>query len=215
MRLILVRHGETAHNRDNITLGRADVPLNERGRAQARAIAASFTRPPDAVYASPLARARATAGAISAATGVAAVDEPALIEMDVGEMEHLSGAELRERHPDFLRAWMSGDPADVRMPGGESLRDVQERTWACIERLASGHGGATVVAVTHNFVISMVACRAVGLPIAGFRSLRAAVASKSVIDLREGRNALVRFNDVAHLLGAGLADDQFDREARP
>ena len=113
MRLILVRHGETEHNRGGLTLGRADVPLNERGRAQARAVATSFTRAPAAIYASPLSRAFETAFAIGAATGVDVVMEPDLIEMDVGEMEHLAGAELRDRYPDFLRVWLSNNAADA------------------------------------------------------------------------------------------------------
>ena len=165
MRLILVRHGETEHNRGKLTLGRADVPLNDRGRAQARALAASFTHPPAAIYASPLARSFETARPMSAATGVAVVTEPGLIEMDVGEMEHLSGAELRERYPDFLRLWLSGDAADARMPGGETLREVQERAWPAIELMQAAHPEAEVVAVTHNFVIATAVCRALNLPL--------------------------------------------------
>jgi broad specificity phosphatase PhoE len=213
MRLILVRHGETEHNRGGVTLGRADVPLNERGRAQAQAVAASFARPPDAIYASPLGRALETASIISRATGVPLTNDDGLIEMDVGEMEHLTYGELRDRHAAFLRAWMSDACADVRMPGGETLRELQGRAWAAVERLAETHTGATVVAVTHNFVISVVLCRALDLPIARFRRLRAALASKSGIDLRRSEARLVYFNDTSHLLAAGLADDQVQGEA--
>jgi broad specificity phosphatase PhoE len=208
MRLILVRHGETEHNRGGRTLGRADVPLNERGRAQARAVAASFTRPPAAIYASPLARAHETAAAIGGATGVTILPEPDLIEMDVGEMEHLTGAELRERYPEFLRLWLSGDAADARMPGGETLREVQARAWAAIERMGQAHPDGEVVAVTHNFVILAVVCRALNLPLSEFRRLRHGLASRTVIDIREGSAALIQLNDNAHLLAAGLADDR-------
>lgn len=208
MRLILVRHGETEHNRSGLTLGRADVPLNERGRAQARAVAASFTRPPAAIYVSPLARAQETAAAIVAATGVTAVAEPDLIEMDVGEMEHLTGAELRERYPEFLRLWLSGDAADARMPGGETLREVQERAWGAIERMRAAHAGEEVVAVTHNFVIATAVCRALNLPLAEFRRVRHGLASRTVIDIGDGGATLIQLNDTAHLLAAGLADDR-------
>ena len=215
MRLILVRHGETDHNRGNITLGRFDAPLNERGRAQARAVATSFVRPPDAIYTSPLARAFDTAAAIGGATGVATDADNGLIEMDVGEMEHLTGAELRERYPEFLRAWLSDECADARMPGGETLREVQNRAWVAIERICIAHPDGTVVAVTHNFVILTLICRALGLPIAQFRRMRPALGSKSVIDVRDDAGSLVRFNDVSHLLAAGLADDLTVKEARP
>ena len=215
MRLILVRHGETEHNRGNITLGRFDAPLNDRGRAQAGAVAASFARPPDVIYASPLARAFDTAAAIGAVAGVAPVTDGGLIEMDVGEMEHLTGAELRERYPDFLRAWLSDECADARMPGGETLREVQDRAWEAVGRICAAHPDGTVVAVTHNFVILTLICRALALPLAQFRRMRPALGSKSVIDVRQGAGSLVRFNDISHLLPAGLADDLSVKEARP
>ncbi len=208
MRLILVRHGETEHNRTRLTLGRADVPLNDRGRAQAVALAASFVRPPAAIYTSPLVRAFDTARAIAAATGVAVVTEPDLIEMDIGEMEHLTGAELRERYPDFLRLWLSGEAADARMPAGETLREVQTRAWAAIERMRAEHADAEIAAVTHNFVILTVVCRALNLPLSEFRRVRHGLASRTVIEIRDGSATLLQLNDDAHLLAAGLADDR-------
>ena len=96
------------------------MPLNERGVAQARAVGGVVCGP-EAIYASPLARALTRRVAIARATGVAVVTSPALIEMDVGEMEHLAGAELRERYPEFLRRGFRR-PARARMPGGETLR---------------------------------------------------------------------------------------------
>lgn len=207
MRLILVRHGETEHNRGKLTLGRADIPLNERGRAQAQAVAASFTRPPAAIYASPLSRAFDTASAIGAATGVAVVVEPDLVEMDVGEMEHLTRVELRARYPDFLRTWLSGDAADGRMPGGETLREVQDRAWRALERMRDAHVDGEVVAVTHNFVILTAVCRALNLPLSEFRRIRHGLASRTVIDIRDSGATLIQLNDHAHLLAAGLAGD--------
>lgn len=207
MRLILVRHGETEHNRGKLTLGRADVPLNERGRAQARAVAASFTRAPAAIYTSPLSRAFETASAVGAATGVDVVMEPDLVEMDVGEMEHLTGAELRDRYPEFLRAWLSDKAADARMPGGETLREVQDRAWRVLERLREVHGDGEIVAVTHNFVILTAVCRALNLPLSEFRRIRHGLASRTVIDIRDSGATLIQLNDHAHLLAAGLVGD--------
>jgi broad specificity phosphatase PhoE len=214
MRLILIRHGETEHNRGNITLGRADVELNDRGIAQARVLADSFIRPPAIVYSSPLCRASDTASAIARHTGCEVQADNDLVEMDVGEMEHVTGEELRERYPDFLRVWMSDECADARMPGGETLREVQERAMRFVERAAAAHVNETVVAVSHNFVILTVVCEALGLPLSGFRRMRPAVASKSVVDMRDGRMRLVRFNDVAHLARAGLADDPDGEDRR-
>jgi probable phosphoglycerate mutase len=182
--------------------------------AEARALAASFLRAPDAIVTSPLLRARETASAISDATGVDLTIDEALIEMDVGEMEHLTGAELRERHPEFLRQWMSPECGDARMPGGETLREVQDRAWGAVERLRDAHDGHEVVAVTHNFVILMVLCRVLGLPIAEFRRIRQALASRTIVDIGERGATLVQLNDQSHLIAAGLARDLRSREAR-
>jgi probable phosphoglycerate mutase len=214
MRLVLIRHGETEHNRGQLTLGRADVPLNARGLLQAAAIGAYFTRRPDAVYTSPLVRARETAAAIARRTGVEPVVDEGVIEMDVGEMEHLTGPELRQTYPEFLRLWMSAECADARMPGGETLREVRDRAWASVGRLRDAHPEGTVVAVTHNFVILMLLTRCLAMPIGEFRRLRVAVGSRSILDITDDRIAVLQFNDVSHLLAAGLADDLAGREAR-
>ncbi len=207
MRLILVRHGETDHNKTGMTLGRFDAPLNERGLAQAKAIAVSFRRPPDAIYSSPLKRALHTAELIGAETGVAVSVEQQLIEMDVGEMEHLSLAQLREQHPEFLRAWGSAVAGDARMPGGETLAEVQERAWSAVERMYASYRYGEVVAVTHNFIILTIVCRAIGLQLGDFRRLRQALAAKTVLDFHEHGQTLLQLNDNSHLIAAGLGDD--------
>jgi broad specificity phosphatase PhoE len=93
------------------------------------------------------------------------------------------------------------------MPGGETLREVQDRAWRFVERAEKAHGAGAVVAVSHNFVILMLVCRALGLPISGFRRMRPAVASKTIIDDRDGAARLLRFNDTSHLARAALTDD--------
>jgi len=215
MRLVLVRHGETEHNRGRVTLGRADVPLNEPGRQQAEAVAAAVARyAPDAVYSSPLSRALDTARAVGAACGRAVLVEPGLIEMDVGELEHLTSGELRERYPDFLRLWLGEDGAEARIPGGESLREVQERAGAAVDRIAEAHTESTVVVVTHNFVVLSLLCRALDLPLARFRRLRHEVAAISVVDMRGPAPTLILLNDRSHLAAAGLLGEAMEREAR-
>jgi probable phosphoglycerate mutase len=100
------------------------------------------------------------------------------------------------------------------MPGGETLREVQDRAWEAVERMRAAHPDGEVVAVTHNFVILTLACRALDLPLAGFRRLRQALASKTVLDVRDSGSTLLQLNDNAHLLAAGLGDDLTAREPR-
>ena len=207
MLLILVRHGETESNRERLALGREDVPLNERGRRQAAALTASLAGVlATAIYASPLRRAVETARPLAEALGLEVQVDEDLIEMAVGDLEGLSPQELSDRHGDFLREWFSTQAGNLRMPGGESLQDVQDRAWAAIERLRERHPEETVVVVTHNFTIHAILCRALGLPLASFRRLRHDLAAKAVLELRDDRVIVISLNDTCHLEAEGLVE---------
>ncbi len=205
MRLILIRHGETARNASGAVQGRADVPLNDLGTRQAAALAASMRADQvAAVYASPLQRARDTAAPLAAMLNLPVQIEPDLIEMDVGAMEGLTSAAMRAQYAEFLAVWASADGPAMPMPGGESLEAVQQRGWAAVQRIRERHPDETVVAVSHNFVISGIVCRATGVPLSGFRRLRHGIASRTVIDVRAERSVVIHLNDTCHLDHDGL-----------
>ncbi len=205
LRLLLVRHAQTAHNRDGLVQGRADNPLSDLGLKQAAALAERLAGAPlEAVYSSPLQRARQTAAAIAAPHGLAVVTEPDLIEMDIGRMEGLSGAELRERFPEFMKAWLSQDAGGAAMPGGESLAQVQARAMVVLDRVTALHSSGAVAVVSHNFVLLTVLCEILGLPLHQFRRLRQGVASLAIVEVLPSQRRLVRFNDLCHLEQADL-----------
>lgn len=207
MRLILARHGETEANRDRLALGRLDVPLNDRGRLQAQALAQALEGVSlAAVYSSPLLRARDTAQAIADVHGLSVEINEGLTEMDVGDMDGLSFEEMRQQYPDFLSRWLSAEVATLRMPGGESLQEVQDRAWDATQRILEPHPDGTVVAVTHNFTIHVLLCRVLDLPISQFRCLRHDLAATSTLDIRDDHAVLVQLNDTCHLEAQGLAE---------
>ncbi len=200
MRLLLLRHGETAHNAGQMALGREDVPLNERGVEQADLLGASLASEPiTAIYASPLQRATATAAPLAKSLNLTVRIEDGLIEMDVGEVENQTFAELAERYPEFLKEWRSERVADLCMPGGESLRQVQERAWSAIEAIRDDHVGQTVAVVSHNFVILTLLCHVMGIDLSHFRRVKHDLAAVSEIRMEAERAVLVRMNDRCHL----------------
>lgn len=203
MLLYLVRHGETESNRAGLALGRADVPLNERGLWQAGRLAEALASERfAAIYTSPLMRARQTADAIAERHGLSPVIEPGLIEMDIGEVEQLPFAEVRSRYPGLLEAWAGAAGPNQAMPGGERLIDVQERAWRTVRSLSTRHAEETVCAVTHNFVILTVLATALGTDLAHFRRIRHGLAAVSVIEMTGDRVRVRRMNDSCHLDGA-------------
>jgi probable phosphoglycerate mutase len=119
--------------------------------------------------------------------------------MDIAELDGLTFAEIRERHPGLLERWLGHQGHATAMLGGESLADVCNRAWATVQTLSRRHEDETVCAVTHNFVILSVLTRALGVDLSNFRRLRHSVAAISVLDCRADRVRVRRLNDTCHL----------------
>lgn len=170
-RLYLVRHGETDSNVEGRTQGARDVPLNALGRRQAEALAAKLsTAALAAVYASTSSRALDTAAPIAAAHGVEVQADARFAELDQGELDGLTGEDLRHDHAEFLRRWRDEDPTDLRMPGGETLGEVQERMVAgAQDALASVDDDAAIAIVSHNLALRALLCYILDVPLAAFR----------------------------------------------
>lgn len=201
-RLILVRHGETERTVRKHYSGRGDVPLTERGRAQARATAARVaTLAPSvaAVVSSPLSRCTATAEAIAAQVGNPPVrTDDDLIECDFGVWEGHTFAEVRERWAAELDAWLAS--TRVAPPKGESFVTVAERTGRAVDRLRSAYPGETVVVVSHVSPIKLVLRDALAAGDAFLHRLYLDTAGISVLDLYPDGGVAVRsVNDTSHL----------------
>jgi broad specificity phosphatase PhoE len=165
----------------------------------------------DAVFSSPLRRAYETASAIAAVQGKTVEIEPDLIELDVGEMDGLTGPEMRERFPDFFGSWLAGPGPTTPLPGGESLEDVQQRGWAFIENLRNRGDLEHVACITHHFVLLSLLCRAVQLPLTRIRRIRQPLGSFSIIEFRGERVQIWKLNETCHLRDALWLVDQPER----
>jgi broad specificity phosphatase PhoE len=199
--LYLVRHGQTAYNRDGLGLGRADAPLTELGMRQAEALGARFSGVDvDCVYSSPLARCLVTARAIAGERPVPIAVSEDLIELDVGHTEGLTFAAMREQYAEFLQAWAGPDGARAIMPGGESLAHVRERVERFIETITE-QGGEHVVVASHNFVTRTLVTSLLGLEQDAFRSFSVDLASLTTIVRMNNRTVIRSLNDCCHLSG--------------
>jgi len=201
MRILLARHGETPWNAEGRYQGQIDIPLSPVGEAQAQALGERLRGVEIArAVASPLSRARRTA---ELALGQARV--PMLqLDADVqeiahGEWEGLLASEIDAKDPARLRAWRE-EPDTVLMPGGESLRQVLDRSWRGLARASEGLGeDDTLLLVAHDAVNRVLLCRILGLPIGKLWAFRQA---PTTLNLLEGRDVdsleVVRLNDCAH-----------------
>ncbi|MFJ6168741.1 bifunctional RNase H/acid phosphatase [Micromonospora orduensis] len=201
-RLILVRHGETEYTEQRRYSGRGDVPLSERGRAQAVATGArvaALAPSVAAVLSSPLSRCTATAAAIAGALGDVPVrTEDDLIECDFGEWEGRTFAEVRERWSGEMDAWLASPR--VAPPGGESFTHVAERAHRVISGLVTSYPGETVVVVSHVSPIKLVLRDALAAGDGFLHRLFLDAAGISVLDMwPDGGIAVRTVNDTAHL----------------
>jgi broad specificity phosphatase PhoE len=161
VRLIWVRHGETEGNRQRRYVGHWDEPLNERGKQQARTLAERLSRESlSAIYTSDLRRAKETASAIAANhPSVLFMATPMLRECAFGEWEGRTYNEITVHGEEYVRRWYD-DPWSVSPPGGECLRDMEQRMGRWLEALDMRHGrGDTVVAVAHAGPIRLFRAR--------------------------------------------------------
>ncbi|KPJ53505.1 MAG: hypothetical protein AMJ37_01350 [Dehalococcoidia bacterium DG_18] len=203
MRLILVRHGETSWNQENRVLGHTEIELNEKGRKQAERLALALKDETlAAIYSSPLRRARETAEEIARFHGLEVVTDDGLKEVDAGELDGLTFQEMMERYGDFLKEWVKDEPS-LRMPGGESIAELQQRTWPAVERMVRDHPDGIVILVSHAFAILSIICKAIGLSLSHFRRLRLSTASISILNFGGRGTSLVLFNDTCHLANEG------------
>jgi probable phosphoglycerate mutase len=152
-RILLVRHGETEWNALGKLQGHTDVPLNDTGRDQARALAAGLGAAGiTAVWTSDLARARETGEIVAAALGLAApAVDPELRERRFGVFEGLTRDECESQHPDAWQAWraQTGTP-----PGGEPRAEAAARLARALDRIATTQGGPVVV-ISHGGVMRL------------------------------------------------------------
>jgi len=167
---------------------------------QAATVAAALSVVPlAAIYTSHLCRASETADTICQHRELRAERVPDLQELDQGELEGLSGASLMETHPDFLEAWQT-NPSDTRVPGGETLRECQERSVAATVAILEAHSaGPPVAIVTHRMVLACVICHALGLPLKMWRLVGQRNTALNLLSLQDGQWKVHHLNDTSHL----------------
>jgi len=203
-RILAVRHGETAWNKDTRIQGHTDIALNDHGRWQARQLAQALRDEPIAAcYASDLSRAQETAQAVADRHGHQVDVHIGLRERSFGSFEGQTWAELQAANPVETSAWRKRLP-DFAPPGGESLLQLQARVVATVNELAARHAGEQVLMVAHGGVLDMLYRLATRLDLQAPRSWELTnTAVNRLLWSPEGLS-LVGWADTSHLQEGGL-----------
>ena len=199
IRLLLVRHGATAWNRQGRYQGQSDMPLDEMGMQQALALRSRMAREEiDAIYASDLQRAWQTASVIVARHGLGVRPEPRLREIDFGVWDGLTYGQIERRYPEALATWVA-DPLNTAPHGGENLGQVTARVRSALDDVARVHAGQTVVVVAHGGSLQVLLCLALGLVPQARWQFRLSAASLSELHLYDKGAVLTCLSNCSHL----------------
>jgi broad specificity phosphatase PhoE len=218
-RIFLVRHGQTTANAQEIIQGpRIDAELSELGLRQAASVGDALARMPlQAVYTSPLTRARQTAEALVRrhreaaprdATGDMPVQVvPELYEMDYGRFIGQGYAAIRDEMDQVLDAWRMGF-VDQAFPGGESALLAQHRIRPFATRLVehASSSPADVAVVAHGRINRVLLATVTGAGLQRLEEFPQSNASITELEVEGGKAVVRRLNDTSHL---SLASDAF------
>lgn len=149
--IYVVRHGETTWNLQGLVQGNHDTPLSNDGLVQTtKTVASLSTVRFDAIFTSPLARARAIAEPVGANLGVAPVVMPELREIEFGNWEGHTWEEIAILYPATLATWELKSP-ESRPGSGESLADVHQRAERVRQMLESSSASLALVVAHGGF----------------------------------------------------------------
>ncbi|MEV0346696.1 histidine phosphatase family protein [Nonomuraea sp. NPDC050680] len=194
--IALVRHGESVWHAENRYAGLSDIELTPRGLDQAGQLASWAGRAGlSAVWASTLSRARVTAIASAEAAGVELRVDERLRELDFGQADGLTAAEMRERFPEARAAFEAG-PATNPLPGGEDPKLAADRFTECLRDIAAAQPDSRVMVVAHTTVIRIALCRLMGVPLDEYRRLFPKLDNCAITEIRprDGQVAILRYN---------------------
>ena len=192
--ILLIRHGENDYVKQSRLSGRMPgIQLNEKGRAQAQALAEKLKSAPiKAVYSSPLERAMETAEPLAKALELEVIPRPGLIETDVGEWQGKTIKGLSR-----LKIWRKvlSAPSLMRFPGGESFIESQYRICQEIEWIREQHDPKVLIACfSHADPIKLAIAYYLGMPLDMFQRLGVSPASITALLLGEGGSHLLTLN---------------------
>jgi len=209
-RVLLWRHGRTAHNAEARLQGQTDIPLDDVGRWQAGTAAAALAARyrPTVIVTSDLVRARATADALAGPLGLVPVVDARMRERSFGDWEGLTAADIAERWPAEHAEWAAG--GEPQRPGSETRAHVAQRVSEAVNEHARAlSDDDTLVVVSHGAAIGLGVTALIGMS-AGWRGI-AGVSNAHWAEVRLGRaGAGSAWRLLAYNLGPTDASSDWD-----
>ncbi len=205
--MTVVRHGETAWNADGRIQGHQPVPLNDRGRTQAKLLGERLAPEEiDAIYSSDLLRTMETAETIAEGLGISIEQDSDLREWSLGVLEGKRPEDSRAAHPAVVDAYERRDP-DGEITAGETIRARYARTTSCLKRIARNRPGQKVLVVTHGGVLDDLYRMVNEIPLGGAPDFNLYNGGIHRFEVTDDRWTMTVWGDIEHMKEVGsLAD---------
>ena len=203
--ILLIRHGLNDEVGKRLAGRTAGIHLNEQGRQQAASLAETLKDfPVKAIYSSPMERTLETAAPVAEALSLTVQVHPGLIEVDYGDWR---GKTLKELQSFELWKEVRDNPAAVRFPNGESLRETQDRAQKTIQEIADGYEkDDLVLCFTHGDIIRLSTAYFLEMDLNDFQHLVTNPDTITELRFYEDRVFLVRYNQCLNLNSSQYCD---------
>ena len=196
--IMLIRHGDTDWNVEEIFRGHVDIELNEIGIKQAELLAKYLEGVPiKAVYSSPLKRALKTAEIIADRHNIGVMCSQELVDFDYGGWQGLSHDTVKDNYKALYDEWLK-NPHLVKIPKGESLDDVRKRAVSLLDRVTAMYEG-TVALVSHRVIHKVIICALLGLDNSHFWNIKLDTCGITTFVYQDKRFVLEKHNDTSFL----------------
>ncbi len=197
--ILLVRHGQTNHNKVRFITGWGEEDLNDTGYEQARKLSKRLAGSPiSSIYSSPLKRTLSTARTIAEPHGLELQILDDLIEVNLGDWQGQYDEDVRKKWPE-LREQSLLDPSNISIPNGESFDQLTERSIRALETVLSANPDGQVIIVTHDAVIRVLVAHVLEVSNSIYRKIEINNASLTVVGIGFGKKQLLTLNDTSHL----------------
>lgn len=196
----LIRHCQSMGNIEHKFQGQYDAAVSPDGEKQLALLGLRFRNEPiDAIYTSPLLRARRTAQAIAQYHSLEIIEEPGFIEINCGDMENLPLTDVAKLFPTTAHHW-DVSPDLCEFPGGETMREVYKRTNDALDKIIRLNPGKRVVVTTHGGVLRNLFARITYGNLEGIRQSEVfGNTGVSTLEAEDGELRWAGLNDLSHL----------------
>jgi len=198
--IYIVRHGQTEWNLLGKTQGHGNSDLTPKGIEQAELLADSMTKYPiDYIYSSDLGRAYQTAEIIGNKLSIEVEKTEALREMNFGTWEGRIIKDIIEEDPELYKMWRN-EPNLAKIPQGETLSQIKERTDAFIKEINEKYDGKHIVLVTHSLCARIMLLSFLDSDVKNIYRINQANTALNIIELRDYGPVVMKMNDTTHII---------------